>query len=101
MFFQDPYLNEITSRNHFNKNISFSRNCDIKTTYAKSITDASIWVMFSSKNSDTLEIAEHSLLNSHIIISLYGYHLRSTDLADKPISFDSESLCKQTANAVL
>ena len=43
------------------ENISFSRNCDIKITNAKSVTDATIWVMFISKNSDTLEIAEHSL----------------------------------------
>ena len=47
------------------ENISFSRNCDIKITNAKSVTDATIWVMFISKNSDTLEIAEHSLFNAH------------------------------------
>ena len=42
------------------ENISFSRNCDIKITNAKSITNASIWVMFISTNSDMLEIVEHS-----------------------------------------
>ena len=46
------------------ENISFSKQCDIKTTNVKSITDASIWVMFTSKNSDMFEIAEHSLLLS-------------------------------------
>ena len=34
----------------------------------KGIMDASIFVMFISKNSDTLEIAEHSLFNSPFII---------------------------------
>ena len=43
------------------ENTSFSRNSDIKTTNVKSVTDASIWVMFISKNSDTLE-KEHSRL---------------------------------------
>ena len=68
------------------ENISFSRNCDIKTTNAKSVTDHSIWVAFISKNSVTLEIAEHSLFNSPIIIRRFGFHFRSTDLADKPYS---------------
>ena len=44
------------------ENISFSRNCDIKIKNAKIVTDASFWVMFISKNGDTLEIAEHSCL---------------------------------------
>ena len=65
------------------ENKSFSRNCDIKTTNAKSVTDTSIWVMFISKNSDTLKIV-YSLLNSPIIIPQYGFHFRSTDLPDKP-----------------
>ena len=68
------------------ENISFSRNCDIKTTNAKSIMDPSTWEMFISKNSNMLEIQRHSLLNSPIIIPRYGFHLRSTDLADKPHS---------------
>ena len=55
----------------------------IKTTNVKSAIDASIWVMFISKNRVTLEI-EHSLFNSPIIIPRYGFHFRSTDLADKP-----------------
>ena len=67
------------------ENISFSRNCDTKITHAKSVTDVSIWVMFIFKNSDTLDIAEHSLFNSTNIISHRGSHFRSTDLADKPI----------------
>ena len=66
------------------ENISFSRNCDIKTTNAKSITDDSFGVKFISKNSDTLEIVEHILFNSPIIIHCYGFHFRSTDLVDKP-----------------
>ena len=66
--------------------ISFSRNSDINKTNVKSVTDASIWVMFISKNSDMLEIAEHDLFNSPIIISRCGFHSRSTDPADKPYS---------------
>ena len=46
------------------ENILFSRNCDIEIKNTKSITDASIWVVFISKNSNTLEKAEHSLFNS-------------------------------------
>ena len=42
------------------ENISFSRNCDIKQQNTKSVTGASIWVKFISKNSNTLEIM-HSL----------------------------------------
>ena len=68
------------------ENISFSRNRDIKITIAKSVTDASIWVMFITKNSDTLEIEEHILFNSPIIIRRCGFHFKSTDLADKPNS---------------
>ena len=63
---------------HFDrKHVVFSRNCDINITNAKSITDASIWVKFICKNSDTLEI-EHCLLNAPIIIPHYGFHFRST-----------------------
>ena len=61
----------------------FSRNCDIKITNEKSVMDASFWVMFSSKNSDTVDIVEDSLFNSPIIIRRSGFHFRSTDLADK------------------
>ena len=49
---------------------------------AKSVTDVSIWVKFISKSSNTLE-TEHSLLNSHIIVDIYGFHFRSADLADE------------------
>ena len=66
------------------ENISFSRNCNIKITNAKSVTVAFIWVMFISKNSDTIEIAEHSLFHSPIAIRRCGFHFRSTNLADKP-----------------
>ena len=91
MIFQDPDLNEITYVDPFRRKIiSFSRNCDFETTNAKSGTDASIWVMFGYKNSDTLEKAKHSLFNSPIIIRRKGFHFRSTDLAD------SGSICKQT-----
>ena len=77
------------------ENISFTRNCDTEITNAKSVTDASIWVMFIHKISGTLEIAEHSLLNSSIIIRR-GLYFRSTDLADKSHSWDSGSIYKQT-----
>ena len=54
--------------------------------------------MFISKNSDTIEfeIAEHSLFNPPIIIRRYGFHFRSTDLANKPHSKNCGSICKQT-----
>ena len=45
-----------------------------------------MWVMlrFISRNSDMLEIERQlSMLNSPIIISRYGFHIRSTDLVDK------------------
>ena len=77
------------------ENISFSRNCDIKITNAKSVTDTSIWVMFISKNSETHKKAEHSLFYSTIIIRRCGFHFRSTYLADKHFSKDPGSICKQ------
>ena len=52
-------------------------------------------LMFISKNSVKLEI-KHSLLYSPFIIR-YGFHFRSTNLADKPLSKDSRPICKQTA----
>ena len=48
--------------------------------------DASFGVMFISKTSDAVEIAEHSLFDSPIIIRCFGFHFRSTDLVDKPHS---------------
>ena len=65
------------------ENISFSRYCDIETTNAKSITEASTgtWVMFISKYSDILEI-EHSH-HSSLPTPHCGFHSMSTDLADK------------------
>ena len=48
----------------------------------RSVTDVSVWVMFISKKSDTLEIEKHNLPMS-IIIRRCGFHFRSTDLADK------------------
>ena len=60
------------------ENVLFSRNCDIKTTNAKSVTDASIRVMFISRNSNTLEI-DNSLLNPPIANPRYGFLPRSTD----------------------
>ena len=68
--------------------MQFSKNFDISKKInknPKSITDASIWVKPISKISNKLEI-EHSLLKSPIIIPRYGFHFRSTDLADKPHS---------------
>ena len=75
------FFKTLTNRNYISgsisiENISFSRNCDIKITNAKSVTDASIWVMFISKNRDKLGIAEHSLFNSPMIILRYGFHFR-------------------------
>ena len=67
----------------------------LKQQNVKSVTDASIWVKFISKNSQILEI-EHSLLNSPIFIPRYGFNFRSTDLADKAYSKVSGSVCKQT-----
>ena len=49
------------------------------------------WVMSISKNSDTLEIAEHSLFNSSIIIHRCGFHFRSSDLGSKPLSLEKDS----------
>ena len=62
------------------ENISFPRNWDIKITNANSVTDASVWAMFISANSDTLKIAKHSLFSSPINICRCGFHFRSTDL---------------------
>ena len=68
------------------ENISFSRNCDIKITNANIVTDASIWVILTPLNNGTLEIADHSLFDSPIIIRRCRFHFRSTDLADTPHS---------------
>ena len=87
MFLSRPLLERNCIRGSDSiENISFARNCDIKTNNAKSVTDASMWVMFISKNSDTLEIERHSLLNSPIITLRYGFQFRSTELFDKPHS---------------
>ena len=80
------------------ENMLFSRNYDINITNAKSITDDSIWVMFISKISDMLEIAEHSLFNSPIIIRCCGFHFRSTDLADKTHSYTFHRIPCQFVN---
>ena len=49
--------------------------------------------MFISKKSDTLEIAEHSLVDSPIINRHCGFHFMSIDLADKSHSYDYGSIC--------
>ena len=86
MFFQDLYLNEITYTDLLQKKTyRFQEIVILKQQNAKSVTDTSIWVKFISKNSNTSQI-EHSLLYSPIIIPRYGFHFRSTDLADKPHS---------------
>ena len=64
------------------ENISFSRNCDIKTTKCEESHRCFYLGKAYSRNSYTVEI-EHSLLNSPIIISCYGLYFRSTDFADK------------------
>ena len=54
--FSRPLLQRNYIRGSISINIiSFSRNCDIKQKM-KSVTDACIWVMLISINSDTLEI---------------------------------------------
>ena len=63
------------------RSISISSDCDIKITNAKGVTDASIWVMFTSRN--TLAIAGQSLFNFPIVIRHCGFHFRSNDLANK------------------
>ena len=56
-FFSRPLFEQINMQiSILIEAILFSRNCDNKTTNAKSVKDASIWLMFISKNSDTLEI---------------------------------------------
>ena len=60
------------------------------TKNVKSVMDASLWAMFISKDCDTFEKAEHSLLKSPILFR--PYYMRSTDFADKPHS--SSSLTK-------
>ena len=59
------------------------------------------WVTCISKNSDTLEIAGHSLLNTPVIIRRrFGFHFRSTDLAEKK-TFIGISICKQTCDRAI
>ena len=61
------------------------------------------WVTCISKNSDTLEIAGHSLLNTPVIIRRrFGFHFRSTDLAEKKnIHRNFGSICKQTCDRAI
>ena len=82
MFFQDPHLNNFMHKSNSIENISFSKILILKQQNAKNVTDDSLWVKLISKNSNTLEI-EHSLLNSPIISPRYGFHFKSTDLAEK------------------
>ena len=47
MFFQDPYLNEIACTDPFQyKTYHFQEIVILKEVYIKSVTEASIWVMF-------------------------------------------------------
>ena len=74
------------------ENISFSKNCDNKITNAKSVTDATIWEMFISKNSDTLEIAEHSLFkgpNRQNAISVRVYSDRTRQRQNDGVKHNS------------
>ena len=70
------------------ENISFSRNCDIKTLKWKEHHGRFHLGKVHLKNSNTLE-EEHILLKCPIIIPRYASYFRSTDLADKPLSWDS------------
>ena len=66
MFLQDPYWNKITCTDAFQwKTYCFQEIVILKQQNAKSVTDASIWVMIISKNSNTLG-KEHGLLSSSI-----------------------------------
>ena len=51
--------------------------------------------MFISKNSDTCMLEIERSLNSPINILSYGFHFRSTDLADKLHSYGSGSICNK------
>ena len=75
-----------------------------------SVTHASIWLKLISKISNTLDI-EYSLLNSPVVILLYRFHFRSTDLAvtnpihrisgqfvNKPAFFISQILMDSVVN---
>ena len=82
MFFQDPYI----PWTKLNAQIDFDR----KTHHFQEIVilieqqnAKSGMVKFISKNSNILEMV-HSLINSPTIIPRYGFHFRSTDIADKP-----------------
>ena len=86
MFFQDPYLNEITCKVPFRyKTYRFQEIVILKQQNVKSNMNTSVWVKFIFNNSNMLEM-EHSLCNSPIIIPCYGFHFRSTDLSNKPHS---------------
>ena len=51
MFLQDPYWNKITCTDAFQwKTYCFQEIVILKQQNAKSVTDASIWVMIISKN---------------------------------------------------
>ena len=57
MFFQDRYLNGIIYTDPFRKiTYRFQEIVISKQQNSKSVTDASFWVKFISKNSNTLEI---------------------------------------------
>ena len=47
----------------------------LKQQNAKSVTDASFWVMFIFKNSDKRTLDQSSLIDSPIVIPLYGFHV--------------------------
>ena len=69
---------------HLACEISTVSTLTLKQQNAKSVMDASIWVMFFSKNSHTRTLDQSSLLNSPFIIPSFGFQFRSTDLADEP-----------------
>ena len=71
MMFQDPYLNEIACTDPFRwKTYRFLEIVISKQQNAKSVTDASNWVMFISRNRDTRTLDQSILsrINSPIII---------------------------------
>ena len=78
---------------HFSRKHRFQEIVILKQQIVKSPTDASIWVMFISKNSNMLEI-KHSLFHSHIIINRFGFCFRSTDLIPSiPGQFVNKLFC--------
>ena len=69
MFFQDPYLNEITCKVPFRyKTYRFQEIVILKQQNVKSNMNTSVWVKFIFNNSNMLEM-EHSLVCVTLLLS--------------------------------